>query len=139
MSRSGVGAVLLLLLAACDSPTAPSRPTIELDSGIVFGIPTLPTAVRVEDGAVIVTGVLQTPSTGYTLLGSVTLTGASTVVLEIHAYDNAPGVPFQSQNYYRATVRNLAPGDYDLSVIHVHHAPSPGFSRLTYRDNVSVR
>lgn len=139
MSRTGGGTALLLLLAACGSPTAPTRPTIELDSGVVFGIPTLPTTVRVEAGAVIVTGVLQTPGTGFTLLGNVALTGISTVVLEIHAYDNAPGAPFQSQNYYRATVRNLTPGDYELSVIHIHHAPSPGFSQLTYRDNVSVR
>jgi hypothetical protein len=83
--------------------------------------------------------VVQTPSTGYTILGNVELTGASTLLLEIHAYENSPGFPFPSQNYYRATVRNLAPGTYDLSVYHIHHAPPPGSSQLVYHDNVRVR
>lgn len=134
-----IAGVFVLFLAACGSPTAPNRPTIEMESGVVFGIPTLATEARVEAGNLIVTGVLQTPSTGYTLLATVTLTGTSTLVLEIHAYDNAPGVPFTAQNYYRATVRSLSPGDYDLSVVHVHHAPSPGFSARVYHDTVRIR
>lgn len=138
MKRTTLGAGMLLLAAACQSPTGPFRPTLTLESGIVFGIPTLPTEVRVIDGSMIVTGVMQTPGTGYTLLGEVTLTAGNTLVIEIHAYDNAPGFPFQSQNYYRATIRNLVRGDYEVSVIHNHHAPSPGFTQRVYRGTVEV-
>lgn len=40
--------------------------------------------------------------------------------------------------YYRATVRNLPAGRYDLSVIHNHHAPSPGFRVRVFHDTVRV-
>jgi len=131
-------ACVLLLSLGCDSATGPFRPELTLESGIVFGIPTLPTQVRVADGVMIVTGVIQTPGTGFTLLGDVTLMPGNDLVVHIHAYDNAPGFAFPSQNYYRATVKNLSSGDYSVSVIHHHHAPSPGFSQKVFFNTVAI-
>lgn len=131
-------AVLLAATAACGSTTGPSDVEVEFKSEIVFGIPTLPTAARMQSGALVITGVVQTPGTGYNLLGEFTRLPGRRLQLEVHAYDNAPGVPFTSQMYYRAIIRNLAAGPYDLLVLHNHHAPSPGRIVQAYHDTVRV-
>jgi hypothetical protein len=131
--------LLPLLVAGCGSPTASTpKPTLEFISSILIGIPTLPAAAVGTEGMIEVTGVIHTDGTGFSLSGAVTLTGQHTLTLEIEAQDNAPGEPIPSQNYYRARLRMLAPGDYDLSVIYDIHSPPPGLRQRVFHETVHV-
>jgi hypothetical protein len=131
--------VLPLLLAACGSSTGPTQqPSLEFESEILFGIPTLATTAVGSEGMIQVTGVIHTIGTGFTLTGTVTVTGPNALTLEIDAYDNKPGVYFPVQNFYRAELRLLAPGDYDLSVNHNIHSPAPGLRERVYHQTVHV-
>ena len=107
-------------------------------SNILFGIPTQPTTAVGSEGMIEITGVMPTAGSGFTLSGKVTLTSANELTLEIDAYDNAPGGPFPVQNYYRARLRMLAPGDYAVQVIHNIHEPAPGLRERVYRQSVHV-
>lgn len=113
-------ALLALLGAAlaCGSPTEPSEPSFDFESGVVFGIPTLPTVAKPEPGGILVTGVFQTPTTGYDLSGVLSIPALRSLRIDIDAHGTDFVFPFPTQNYYRARIRDLASGDYDLSVYH---------------------
>ena len=113
---------LLGAALACSSPIEPHVPTLEFEEGIVFGIPTLPTRVSAEPGALLVTGVIQTPTTGYSLFGTLTIRGPYALRIDIDAYETVTGAAFLSQNYFRARVRNLPAGDILIEVYHINHA-----------------
>lgn len=129
---------LVLLLAACGSPTEPDRPTLQFENGVVFGIPTLPTSAVGGTGSILVTGVIQTSTSGFSLFGDLQGGNSNALTLQIDVYQTGPGFNFLTQNYYRANVRLLAPGDYDLSVVHVLHDPAPLRRVLAYRESVRV-
>lgn len=129
---------LVLLLAGCGSPTEPSRPTLQFENGVVFGIPTLPTTAVGGTGSILITGVIQTSTSGFSLFGDLQGGNGGTMTLQIDVYQTGPGLNFLTQNYYRANVRSLAPGDYELSVIHVLHDPGPLRRVLAYRETVRV-
>ncbi len=113
--------VLVVSLAACESPLAPSNPKLAFEGQVVFGFPTLPTVASAEAGGILVTGALKTPTTGYLLQGVVKTTGARSLRLDVDAYLSGDPLPFQTQNYYRAHLQNLAAGSYDVMVVHVFH------------------
>lgn len=129
---------LVLLLAGCGSPTEPSHPTLQFENGVVFGIPTLPTTAVGGTGSILITGVIQTSTSGFSLFGDLQGGNGGTLTLQIDVYQTGPGLNFLTQNYYRANVRSLAPGDYELSVIHVLHDPGPLRRVLAYRETVRV-
>jgi hypothetical protein len=107
-------------LLACGSlPTEPDPPELEFDSGLVFGIPTLPVTAVPEPGGFLVTGVFQTATTGYTLFAALTVPSPRVLRIDIEAHELDLGFPFVSQNYYRARVVDLRSGDYDVSVYHI--------------------
>lgn len=109
---------LLGAALACGSPTEPSTPSLDFEAGIVFGIPTLPTTAMPEQGGILVTGVFQTATTGYALFATLSVPGPRSLRIDVDAHETAPGLVFTTQNYYRGRIRDLAPGDYDLSVYH---------------------
>lgn len=113
---------LALVLLGCGSPTEPSTPVLEFQEGIVFGIPTLPTTVMPEPGGLLVTGVVQTATTGFTLFAALSVESPAVLRIDINAFETGPGFFFPTQNYFRARVKNLAPGDYALTVYHTNHA-----------------
>ena len=113
---------LLGAALACSSPTEPNVPTLEFEEGIVFGIPTLPTRVSAEHRALLVSGVIQTPTTGYSLFGTLTIRGPHALRIDIDAYETVAGASFLTQNYFRARVRNLPAGDFLIEVYHTNHA-----------------
>ena len=129
---------LLGAALACASPTEPSVPTLEFEVGIVFGIPTLPTTAIPESSALLVTGVIQTQTTGYTLFGSLQVTGPRALRIDIDAFETVPGFFIPTQNYFRARVRNLPPGDYDVEVYHTNHATPEAVPVRVYRETVRI-
>lgn len=129
----------LLVAAACGGPTEPSRPTLKFEKGIVFGIPTLPTTAVAEERSILVTGVLQTVSSSYSLFADLRVTNSRALVLLIDAYDTGPGLRFPTQNYYRARVMDLAPGDYNLQVFHSVHDPTPVHTSRVFNGIVRVQ
>ena len=130
--------VAVVLLAACGS-TAPNRvSSLVFESTVLAGIPTLPTSAVPTPGMIEITGVIPTIGTGFRLSGKVTLTRANQLTLVIDAYDNAPGAPFPAQNLYKARLGQLAPGDYDVSVIHDVHEPAPGVRERVFHPTVHV-
>lgn len=131
--------LLLLLLAACNGPTEPSTaPRLDFESGIVFGISTLPTAAVVTEGTILVTGVIPTLGAGYTLRGVLLQGTGNSLILEIHVTETSVGFGFPAQNFYRARLRSLAPGEYQLSVIHVIHDPAPLRRERVYNETIRV-
>lgn len=108
----------LFVLAACESPTTPSNPTLDFAGTLIFGFPTLPTVALPEDGGILVTGELRTPTLGYQLRGAVVSDGGRALRLEVDAYLTEEPLPFTAQHYYRAHLKNLARGTYDLTVVH---------------------
>lgn len=129
---------LLGAALACSSPTEPSVPTLEFEVGIVFGIPTLPTTAIPESSALLVTGVIQTQTTGYTLFGSLQVTGPRALRINIDAFETVPGFFIPTQNYFRARVRNLPPGDYDVEVYHTNHATPEAVPIRVYHETVRI-
>jgi hypothetical protein len=129
---------LLGAALACSSPTEPSVPTLEFEVGIVFGIPTLPTTAVPESSALLVTGVIQTRTTGYTLFGSLQVTGPRALRIDIDAFETVPGFFIPTQNYFRARVRNLPPGDYDVEVYHTNHATPEAVPIRVYHETVRI-
>ena len=129
---------IVLLLAACGSPTEPNPATLQFENGVVFGIPTLPTTAVGGTGSILVTGVIQTPTGGYSLFGELQKGTGNALTLQIDVYLTGPGFNFLTQNYYRAQLQSLGSGDYDLSVIHVLHDPAPLRRVLVYRQTVRV-
>lgn len=131
-------AALLILLAACGSPTGTGAPILSFTGQVVFGIPTLATRAEYQDGGIKVTGVLQTPTADYTLSGTLSVIGSRQLSLEIDADKTRSGAPpFPVQNYYEGRIRNLAPGDYDLEVIHTLHTAQVQSAQV-FRQNVRV-
>jgi hypothetical protein len=129
---------LLGAALACSSPTEPSVPTLEFEVGIVFGIPTLPTTATPESGSLLVTGVIQTQTTGYTLFGSLQVTGPRGLRIDIDAFETVPGFFIPTQNYFRARVRNLPAGDYDVEVYHTNHATPEAMPIRVYHEAVRI-
>jgi len=129
---------LLGAALACSSPTEPSVPTLEFEVGIVFGIPTLPTTAVPESSALLVTGVIQTRTTGYTLFGSLQVTGPRALRIDIDAFETVPGFFIPTQNYFRARVRNLPPGDYDVEVYHTNHATPEAVPIRVFHETVRI-
>jgi len=137
MRRAAVA--LLLVLAACEPPTAPGPPSLTFEGLIVFGIATLPTAAVGEEGGIKVTGVVPTPSSGYTLFGEIKGVSGRVMTLEINAYDDHPGFPFRTQNYYVGRIGNLRRGTYVLKVVHVVHSSTTTDSVIAFHQEVRVR
>jgi hypothetical protein len=106
------------LLAGCETPTDVSTPTLEFAGQVIFGFPTLPTVASPEAGGILVTGELRTPTLGYSLRGVISSEGSRALRLEVEAYLIEEPLPFASQHYYRAHLKNLARGSYDLTVVH---------------------
>lgn len=129
---------LLGTALACGSPTEPSVPTLEFEVGIVFGIPTLPTTATPETGSLLVTGVIQTQTTGYTLFGSLQVTGPRGLRIDVDAFETDPGFFIPTQNYFRARVRNLPAGDYDVDVYHTNHATPEAVPIRVYHETVRI-
>lgn len=129
-----------LLLAACSSPTEPTTTaTMDFRSTILFGIPTLaPTAVGSE-GEILVSGVIHTVGTGFTFTATLSVSAGNEITVEIDGRDNAPGLPFPVQNYYRGAIRKLAPGDYDVSIVYDIHHPAPGRRERVFHQTVRVK
>jgi hypothetical protein len=80
----------------------------------------LATVVTVEEGGLLVTGTILTERTGYDLHGTLRLPGRHAIRLEVDAY-GSQGFPVRTQNYYRAHLRSVASGTYDLIVVHTYH------------------
>jgi hypothetical protein len=135
--RSAVFALLAATLA-CGSPIEPSAPSLDFESGVVFGIPTLPTTAKPESGAIVVTGVFQTPTTGYDLSGFLSTPRLRVLRIDVDAHGVDFGFPFPTQNFYRARVGDLTPGDYDLSVYHKDRNRPEVPSVRVYRQVVRV-
>lgn len=129
---------LVLLIAACGSPTEPNHPTLRFENQVVFGIPTLPTTAVGGNASILVTGVIQTTSSGFSLFGGLQAGTGHALTVQIDVYLTGPGFNFLTQNFYRAQVGSLAPGDYDLSVIHVIHDPLPLRRERVYHQTVRV-
>jgi hypothetical protein len=129
---------LLVLLAACDSPASPAQPELEFENGVVFGIPTLPITAVGSTGAIVVSGVIQTSSTGYSFFPTLRLGEANALTLEIDVQQTSAGFNFPTQNFYRARVLTLAPGDYVVTVIHQLRVPPPLRRFTVLRDTVRV-
>jgi hypothetical protein len=129
---------LLGAALACSSPIEPSVPTLEFEVGIVFGIPTLPTAATPESGALLVTGVLQTQTTGYTLFGTLTVTGPRGLRIDVDAFETVPGFFVATQNYFRARVKNLPAGDLAVEVYHTNHAIPEAVPLRVYHETVRI-
>lgn len=130
---------LLGAALACGSPTEPSVPTLDFEGLVVFGIPTLPTTAKLEQGGILVTGVFQTPTSGYTLSGALSVPGLRALRIDVDAHGTSPGLPFATQNYYRAQVRDLAPGVYELSVYHTDHKTAGTPSARVYYQVIRIR
>lgn len=109
---------LLGAALACGSPTEPSTPFLHFEADVVFGIPTLPITAKPQPGGIIISGVFQTPTTGYTLSGALTVPGSHVLRLDVDAHGTDDPFPFPTQNFYRAQVGDLSSGDYDVSVYH---------------------
>ena len=109
---------LLGTVLACGSATEPSTPFLHFEADVVFGIPTLPITAKPQPGGIIISGVFQTLTTGYTLSGALAVIGVRTLRLDVDAHGTDTAFPFPTQNFYRAQVGDLAPGDYDISVYH---------------------
>jgi hypothetical protein len=107
----------LFLLAGCETPTEPSAPTLEFAGQVIFGFPTIPTVVSAETGGILVSGELRTPTLGYSIRGVLSSEGSRALRLEVEAYLIEEPLPFVSQHYYRAHLKNLARGSYDLTVV----------------------
>lgn len=108
----------LFLLAGCETPTEEGPPTLVFDAQIIFGFGSVPTVVQAETGGIVVAGELRTPTLGYSLWAALTSEGGHALRLEVEAYLSDPPIRFVAQNYYRAHVKNLARGSYDLTVVH---------------------
>jgi hypothetical protein len=130
--------LVLLVLAACGSPTEPNFPTLVFENGVVFGIPTLPITAVGGTGSIVVSGVIQTDGGGYSLFADLHPGPSNLLTLQVDVYLTGPGFHFLTQNFYRARLQSLAPGDYDLSVIHVLHDPAPGRRERAYHQTVHV-
>lgn len=109
---------LLGAALACGSATEPSTPFLHFESDVVFGIPTIPITATPQAGGIIVSGVFQTLTTGYTLSGTLVVLSSRALRLAVDAHGTDTPFPFPTQNYYRAQIGDLAPGDYDVSVFH---------------------
>lgn len=110
---------LILLAAACGSPTAPGAPVLSFTGVIVFGIPTLATQAESIDGGIKITGVLQTPSADFTVSGRLSTIGGRQLTVEIQADRTLSGAPpFPVRHYYEGLIERLVRGDYELTVIH---------------------
>ena len=109
------------LLAGCGTPTAPSPPSLVFEEQLIFGFPTIPTVVSPETGGILVTGELRTPTLGFLLRGALVSEGSRTLRLEVDADLINNPLPFLAQNYYRAHLKNLSRGRYDLTVVHTFH------------------
>jgi len=129
---------LLGAALACSSPTEPNVPTLEFEEGIVFGIPTLPTRVIAEPRTLLVTGVIQTPTAGYSLFGTLTILGPHVLRLDIDAYETIEGLSFLSQNYFRARVRNLPSDDFLIEVYHTKHTTPDAAPIRVYSGTVRI-
>lgn len=129
---------LLGVALACSSPIEPSVPTLEFEVGIVFGIPTLPTTAMPESSGLLVTGVMQTPTTGYTLFGTLAVTGPRALRIDIDAFETVPGFFVTTQNFFRARVRNLPAGDLEVEVYHTNHATPEAVPVRVYRQTVRI-
>jgi len=110
--------VPLLLLVACRTPTEPSPPSLAFDGQLIFGFPTLPTVATAESGGILVTGELRTPTLGYEIRGVLSSEGSRQLRLEVDAYLIEEPLPFAAQHYYRAHLKGLARGSYELTVVH---------------------
>ncbi|HEU5217545.1 MAG TPA: hypothetical protein VFU23_02745 [Gemmatimonadales bacterium] len=130
--------VPLLLLAACGSPTESNHPTLRFENGVVFGIPTLPITAVPGSGSIIVSGVIQTVTGGFSLFGDLRAGPGNALTVRVDVYLTGPGFNFVTQNFYRASVGSLPPGDYDVSVIHVLHDPSPARTQQAFHGTVHV-
>ena len=129
---------LVLLLAACGSPTEPNHPRLKFENGVVFGIPTLPITAVGGSGSILVSGVIQTATGGFSLFADLHAGAGNALTLQVDVYLTGPGLNFLTQNFYRAELQSLLPGDYDLSVIHVLHDPSPLRRERVYHQTVRV-
>jgi hypothetical protein len=138
MTAGRLTALLSLAAVACGGMvTAPSQPDLVFQSQIIFGFPTLPIVAAPHQGGVLVTGAVITPKTSFVLTGDVRAPSERAVVLEITVSDTGQGFQFNTQNYYRADVRALGPGAYDLSVVYIYATP-PLRSDLVHRETVLV-
>jgi hypothetical protein len=133
-----VSLLLSLFFLGCSSTAPNELPSLQFESQVQPGIPTLPPSAVGGEGTIMITGVIHTESTGFTLRGKVTVSGPNALLLEVDAEDNAPGLPFPVQNLYRAKVGLLAPGDYDLSINHNIHDPAPGSRLRVFHQTVHV-
>jgi hypothetical protein len=129
---------LLGTVLACGSPTEPSAPFLHFEADVVFGIPTIPITAKPQAGGIIISGVFQTPTSGYTLSGALVVLGARLLRLEVDAHGTDPAAPFPTQNFYRAQVGDLEPGDYDVSVYHKDRNRPEVPSVRVYRQTVRV-
>ncbi len=129
---------LIVVLAACDSPLAPSNPKLSFEGQVVFGFPTLPITAAPEAGGILVTGALKTRTTGYVLQGGLQSTGVRSLRLEVEALLSGDSLPFLTQNYYRAHLQNLGAGTYTVMVVHVFHYAVVETDTV-YRATVRVR
>jgi hypothetical protein len=109
---------LLGAALACGSPIEPSTPFLHFEADVVFGIPTIPITAKPQAGGIIISGVFQTLTSGYTLSGALVVISAHVLRLDVDAHGTSEPFPFPTQNFYRAQVGDLSPGDYDVSVYH---------------------
>lgn len=109
---------LLGAALACGSATEPNTPFLHFESDVVFGIPTIPITAKPQPGGIIISGVFQTLTTGYTLSGALVVLSSRTLRLAVDAHGTDTPFPFPTQNFYRAQIGDLAPGDYEVSVYH---------------------
>lgn len=131
-----IAVVFLLLAAACSSPSGPSGPTLKFEKGIVFGIPTIPTTAVVDGKTIRITGVIQTVTSGFTLFGELKKISSHSFALYVEAEETGPGFRFPTQNVYRATLFDLAPGDYELQVFHTNHGSATAVTERVFHDTI---